>query len=308
MKESRLELNGMTCDSCDRLIRRVAEQSGAAIKEINIKEGYITVLSEDADLEGFRQKIAEKGYTERKEPRSERGNPERILNFMGAVIAGDPEMAVETRLFNHAIGSMAVLILLGAAAYFTFMKDMPKSQEYVPLLLLAIGGSIVTMSSYQHVIHYRKSMSCMNGMMVGMTMGMISGFLVGAVIGATNGMFIGSVAGIAIGVAGGVNLGRCCGVMGAMEGIMAGLMAGVMGAMTSIMMINDNLMAFLYILFGICTFVLGGLSYLMYREAGAAPKPAQMPTFFNFLARCTLLALMIGLIMFFGPRGPISYL
>jgi hypothetical protein len=298
----------MTCDSCDRLIRRLAEQSGATVKEINVKEGYVTVLSEEASLEDFRQKIAEKGYTERKEPLSERGNPARVVKFVRAVVAGEPEMAVETTLFNHALGALAVLILLGAAAYFALIKDMPKSQEYVPVLLLAIGGSIVTVSSYQHVMHYRKSMSCMNGMMVGMTMGMISGFLVGAVIGATNGMFIGSVAGMAVGITGGISLGRCCGVMGAMEGIMAGLMAGIMGAMTSVMLINDNLVVFLYMLFGICTFVLGGLSYLMYREAGAAPKPAQMPEFSIFLAKCTLLALIIGLIMIFGPKGPITFI
>jgi hypothetical protein len=297
----------MTCDSCDRLIRRIAEQGGVAVKEINIREGYVTVLSEEAALEDFRKKIAEKGYTERKEPLSERGNPAKVAKFIGAVIAGDPEVSVETRLFNHALGSLAALVLLGAAFYLTFVKDMPKSQEYAPLLLLAAGASVVTVSSYQHIIHYRKSMSCMNGMMVGMTMGMISGFLVGAVIGATNGMFIGSVAGMAVGIAGGASLGRCCGIMGAMEGIMAGLMAGIMGAMTSVMMINDNLVAFLYILFVICTFVLGGLSYLMYREAGAAPKPVQMPAFSGFLARCTALALMIGLIMVFGPKGPITF-
>jgi hypothetical protein len=162
--------------------------------------------------------------------------------------------------------------------------------------------------SYYHMGSFRRYMSCMHGMMVGMTAGMMIGFMVGAIVGATNGMFIGSVAGVAVGIFFGFTLGRFCGVMGAMEGIMAGLMSGTMGAMTSVMMLNDHMMVFLYILLGICGLTVGALSYMMYREAGPAPDVAYSKGFGRFLMLSIYISAAMLIIMMFGPRGAITFI
>lgn len=154
---------------------------------------------------------------------------------------------------------------------------------------------------------YRKEISCTNGMMVGMTIGMIAGFMCGAIIGATNGMFFGAVVGVIIGMILGCNVGRCCGIMGALEGLMAGLMAGTMGAMLSVMLINDNLIAFMYFLFGCSAIILGGLSYMMYRESGPISNDQLGINFTGFLLASLLLTVVLVAIMFFGPKGSIIY-
>ena len=307
MKEFKLELSGMTCDSCGKLIKKVAEQNEAVVTAIDFEKHSVTVACEPEKLDKFKQELAEKGYPEKGKEGGTRGNPERVKKYILAIVAGEPQVTVETKLMNYTIGSLLTLIILGSITYTTFLKNIRNVAEYIPLLFLAIIGAAVITYSYYHMKCYRKTMSCMNGMMVGMTMGMIPGFMVGALIGATNGMFIGSIVGMGVGMLLGASIGRCCGVMGAMEGIMAGLMAGLMGAMTSIMMLRDNLVFFLYILFGICTFVLTGLSYLMYRESGAAPKIEFKHHFIDFLATTGLFAILMTLMMLYGPRGLLIY-
>lgn len=305
MEEYRLELSGITCESCGKLIRRVAEQNGAVVRDIDFQTHSVSLSCEPEKLGPLKKQLAEKGYPEKGIDTGTRGKPERIFRYITAVISGEKQVAVENRLLNYALGSLIALMILGAAAYAAAPQSI--QPEYVPLLALVISGAVVTVGAYHHMDCYRKSLSCMNGMMVGMTMGMISGFMVGALIGATNGMFIGSVAGMGVGIALGVRLGSCCGIAGAMEGAMAGLMAGIMGAMTSVMMLYDNLVAFLYILFGLCAIILGGLSYMMFREAGSAEPAALGARFSHFFVTSAVLAALLSAIMIFGPKGPLVF-
>jgi hypothetical protein len=238
----------------------------------------------------------------------ERGTPERMLTYISDVLAGRKEVEVETKLLNYALASAVALVLLAAAGHLVVLKgSVPNAMGYAPLVLLAIGTSVMAAFAHFHMSCYRAKMSCTNGMMVGMTIGMCVGFMAGALVGATNGMFVGSLAGMAIGIAMGANLGRHCGVMGAMEGIMAGMMAGTMGAMIAVMMVNDHLLAFLFVLFGICAFVLGGLSYMMYREAGSAEAGELRVSMLKFAGMSAVLAVSLVLLMLWGPKSGIIY-
>ncbi len=298
----------MTCDSCGKLITKVAEQNEAIVTAIDFERHSVAITCEPEKLDKLKQELAEKGYPEKGKEAGTRGNPLRVNKYLSAIIAGEQHVGIETKLMNYALGAAAVLIILTGFGYSFFIsKNISNANAYIPLLFLAIVGSIITLFSYYHMNCYRKNISCANGMMAGMTMGMITGFMVGALIGATNGIFIGSTTGIIVGMALGGNVGRCCGVMGTMEGIMAGLMAGIMGAMTSIMMLRDNLILFLYILFGVCTFVLGGLSYLMYRESGAASKMEFKTTFRDFLTTSAAFSIILALMMLYGPKGLLFY-
>jgi hypothetical protein len=309
MKEHKLELNGMQCEACERIISRVAEKHNITVKEINQKQGYIVFAADEKNTATMKHELAEKGFTERKadEDNLPRGHPRRLKKYIMAVLSGNQSVKVETTLVNYAIGSTATLTAIGVLAYTMFFSNIAVAINYVPIWFLAIMTAIITVFSYFHVNCFRKNMSCTNGMMAGMIIGMITGFLGGAIIGATNGMFIGSVAGIIMGVAIGGNLGRCCGIMGGLEGMMAGLMAGTMGAMISVMLVNDNLVPFLYFLYAICTAILGGLSYMMYREAGSAPPSELKIKFPQFLAMSFILSAILILITLYGPRGPIVY-
>lgn len=301
MKEIALKLDGMSCGSCEKIIAMVAEQNGASVKGIDAGKGEVVLLCEEDDAAVIRQQLAEKGFGERKEDAA-RGDPGRLTKYLLSILAGEPHVKAESMLMNHAAGAAVALVALASLGY---AAGAGGGIAYAPLAFLAILGTVVTLSSYRHIACYRKNMTCTNGMMAGMTVGMISGFLLGALVGATNGMFVGSVAGMATGMALGGNLGRYAGVMGAMEGLMAGLMSGIMGAMTSVMLVNDNLLAFLYLLFGACAAILGGLSYMMHREAGPAAESSA--GFASFLATSMIFSIALVALMVYGPKGPISY-
>ncbi len=314
MTEYKINLSGMTCESCEKLIRGVAERNGAAVTDVSAAKGYVVLNCDEAKLSILKQQFADKGYPE-KIPESNsatngangRGDLSRVGKYLRSIIAAAPEVAVESKLLNYSIGTMALLVLLSALAFRFFLSSVENISSYPPLLFLIIASSVLITASYSHVRHYRNVLSCMHGMMAGMTAGMISGFLIGALIGATNGMFMGSVAGMVAGVALGFQVGRCCGIMGTLEGTMAGVMAGIMGAMTSIMLLIDNLVLFLYILFGICTIILGGLSYMLYRES-VAPDAEFKLTFSQFAAMGIFLSVILALVMLYGPKGAITYI
>lgn len=235
-----------------------------------------------------------------------RGDPKRVIAYLRDVLAGEERVRLESDILKFSLGSLLALALLGIGLFALGLGSEMRSSSYPILLLLGAGTSVMTVASYNHMASYRKGMSCQNGMMVGMTAGMMSGFLSGALLGATNGMFIGSVAGCAIGIAVGIMLGRFSGIMGAMEGIMAGLMSGTMGAMLSVMMINDNLMAFLLLLFGIAIIIFGGLSYMMFREAGEVSGECQRPDLLVFFMSCAAFSMLLSIMMIYGPKGPIT--
>jgi hypothetical protein len=130
--------------------------------------------------------------------------------------------------------------------------------------------------------------------------------MLGAVVGATNGMFVGSVVGMAGGMLAGIWAGKYVGVMGTLEGMMAGLMAGTMGAMLSVMMVVDNLVPFLYILFGVCIVMLLGLNYMIYAEAGPLMQ-ARIPSWTRILVIACVVLIFIYALALFGPKSFVAW-
>jgi len=313
LTEYKIELNGMTCESCEKIIERVAERNDTAVKQIDVKKGFAIFESDENKILMIKQQLSERGITEKGLAATTRGDFSRIKKYFIGVISGEKDFYVETKILNYSFASAIAIIAFFIFAYNFAMPSIFNSIEnftgYVPLIFLAIFSSILIFGSYEHMNTYKKDMSCMNGMMVGMIVGMISGFMVGAIIGATNGMFIGSLAGMTVGIGLGINLGRCCGIMGALEGAMAGLMAGIMGAMTSVMLLLDNLVLFLYVCFTISLAILAGLSYMMFRESGSTAAKSDLKIqFLDFLTKSSILTFLLLVIMLFGPKGPITYL
>ncbi len=312
--EYRFELSGMSCGSCERIIERLAEKNGAKVKAIDGNTGKVVVEIADAaegrqgtNINEFKAQLAERGFFEKGAGAGQRGDFSRVVMYISKVLSGEENVTVESRLLNFALASAALLVVLSIALYALFMQGLEDRLAYVPVLFLSVVASVSTVFSYFHAACYRKLLTCQNGMMVGMAMGMIPGIMVGAILGATNGMFIGSVAGMLFGMGLGYRLGKCCGVMGAMEGIMAGLMAGTMGAMLSVMMLRDNLIAFLLMLFASGAVILVGLSYLLYREQGAAPQEelsVNLPKFFFYVL---LMFIFIMAMVFAGPKSVLVY-
>ncbi|VVC02713.1 Uncharacterised protein [Candidatus Bilamarchaeum dharawalense] len=233
----------------------------------------------------------------------ERGKISNVTKYAHGILTKNPQTQLESKLFDYAIGTLVVIILLASVLYYFVLKQ----PGYVPLLALTVLSSVALVFSKEHMKHY-ESLTCMEGMMIGMTLGMMSGFMAGAIIGATNGMFYGSVFGLAIGIVFGFQMGRSSGVMGAMEGLMAGLMGGPMGAMSSVMMFNDHLMEFLFIIFGVCFVIIGGLSYMMNREAGSVTNEKHRTNFIEFLVTSLVLFLLLFGMSIYGPKGPVIYL
>jgi hypothetical protein len=307
-EEHRLELNGMKCESCERIVRRAAKKAGADVVAIDANAGYATFVCNDTVLDAVRKALAAKGFAEKGSEEGGRGDFGRVKEYFAAMLEGKEEVAVESTLLKYALGSFAALVMAIALIYALVLKNMAGAGSYAQLFLLAIASAVVLSFSYYHLGSYRRSLSCTNGMMAGMTLGMMGGFLVGALVGATNGMFVGSVAGMAAGIALGVGVGKHCGIMGALEGGMAGIMAGTMGAMLSVMMVNDHLMAFLYLLFALCAGVLGGLSYMMHRESAEEARSEHLKAgFAEFAQFAAVLVLGMMMLMLFAPKSGLVF-
>lgn len=301
MNQITLYLNGMTCVSCEKLVKRAGEKVGASIVSVDSKNGCVLADCPQEKVPLLKQALLEKGFSEKGAPPVLRGGLNGFISFVIDVVASKKGAEYESKLLNFALGSGIILFALaGLLLYFNVIPSL-----YMPFVFLAVLGSVALAYSYAHAMAYRENMSCMNGMMTGMTLGMIGGFLSGLLIGATNGMFIGSVAGIVVGVVLGLGSGRLCGVMGAMEGIMGGFMSGMMGAMTSVMLLNDNLMAFLYISFGISLCILAFLSYMFYKEATETVQ-AHRISFSQFLFLGIYLSLFLVAVMLYAPQGPLT--
>ena len=309
MKEYVLGLNGLHCNACEKIIDRGAAQNNASVKDIDERSGFVTITCEESTIGKLKKELELKGFTERRgEVKGPRGDFGRVKDYLFSILSAAPETYVESRLLNYSLASFVLLMLAGIMISFFAAGAIQNFASYVPFFFLSIVFSIIVVFSYNHMLAYKETISCTVGMMVGMTVGMIIGFMSGALIGVTNGMFAGSIVGILLGIGTGVSIGRHCGVMGAMEGIMAGFMAGIMGAMTSVMLISDNLVAFLYIAFVICAIVLFGLSYMMFRETGSAANDALKTGLLKFLATAALFNVFMILIMVFGPKSALAYL
>jgi hypothetical protein len=296
----------MTCGACERVIERVVAQGGARLVSIDATLGEVGIRAAPETIGGIKQELAARGFRER-DADEERGDPGRILAYARSVLAGEEHVHVESSLLNYAIGSAAVLSVAGVLSYGTVLGAFGNPFSAASLLLFVIVTGVVSVFAAMHMETYRKGMTCANGMMAGMTTGMVSGYMVGAILGATNGMFVGAVAGTAAGVWIGLGAGRYSGIMGAMEGVMAGLMSGTMGAMTTFMMINDNLLAFMYILSGLCIVMAGMLSYMMFREAGPAPRHGLRGGFIRFLSGAGAISGAMMLIVLYGPRSALVF-
>src|SRR3989338_4542711 len=301
--EYRLELSGMTCGACEKIIEKIVSRNGAAVNEIDANAGFVRITSEEHVLGRIKKELGDRGFKEKGSEDTARGDPERVFAYIGSIVRMDKSVGAEATLINYAIACAIISGLAVALAYFLFLKDLPNSIGYAPILLLSVFAAVTTTFSYNHAKCYSDGISCTNGMMVGMIIGMIPGFMIGAIAGATNGIFIGSIAGMLAGIVLGVKAGKCCGIMGALEGVMAGLMAGLMGAMLSVMALNDNLIAFLYIIFGISGATLFGMSYLLHREIGGREAAHVKTSIVKFVGTGLLLTILLVVLMFFGPKG-----
>jgi len=297
-----LELDGITCGSCETRIKRIAAQRNAEISTIDTMSGKVTLLCNPEEVDGVKAELAQSGFPE-KNKRTGRGNPKRAFAYIKDILTGKKHVEVEAKILTYFIGSATIILTLGFIANTILPNILQLPITLLPLILLLVLGVLMILSSYYHMRCYRHNLSCNNGMMIGMTVGMVSGFLAGAIIGATNGMFIGSVVGMGFGITHGLILGRYCGVMGAMEGIMAGVMAGTMGAMLSVMMITDNIMPFLYILFGVCSIVIGALSYMMHREVGPTPMQHFNTSFGEFVMNSIIVTSLFLVIIIYAPKA-----
>ncbi len=301
MKQMQLELNGMTCGSCEKIIARTIERNGGTVQSMDSTTGKVVFTLDESALDTVKQGLLSKGFSEKGSAvQACRGDPERVWEYITGTISG--KLVVENKLLNSAL---VAIIIIGALLVIATQLTT-SLVKYYPLLPLFVVTSLVSIFSYVHMKLHGNSVSCMNGMMMGMTIGMISGFMVGALIGATNGMFMGSAIGLAVGVVLGFLIGKKCGIMGAMEGLMAGFMAGPMGAMTSVMLLNDNMVAFLYMAFGVGATILGGLSYMMHREAESIPNGVEPDTMTAIMVSVAMTVVLVA-IAIVGPKSALVY-
>lgn len=200
-----------------------------------------------------------------------------------------------------ALSLLSSLVILGVLYYSSF-KYIPNFMPKYGFFLFFAALSYAIIIPVARQVKTFKQFPCMSGMMIGMTVGMIAGFLAGYYIGATNGLFLGSVFGMAVGIGFGVWLGKCCGVMGFMEGTMAGFMAGPMGAMTSVMLLNDNLKPMTFIVTLVGALIIFSLNYMIYLETKGTEEKRREG---NLIPIGISIALIIitTLLMVYGPRS-----
>lgn len=209
---------------------------------------------------------------------------------------------VEGELVKTFIYSLIASLVTLSILYFFIFKNVDNFiPKYGFYLFFAVLSYALIIPAFRQVRAYNEFL-CMPGMMIGMTIGMVASFLSGFYIASTNGMFVGSLFGMSIGIIFGIWCGKCAGIMGIMEGVMAGFMGGLMGAMTAFMLLNDHLKATAIIVFLICSFIIAGLNYMIYKEMKQSERQfieSQLITIFITVLLITITAL----IMIFGPRS-----
>ena len=203
-------------------------------------------------------------------------------------------------IFYSLLTSFSILGLLYLFE-FRFTPGFMASQGYF-LFFSALSYALIVPTIRQ--VRAYKELACMSGMMIGMTLGMIAGFLPGFFVASTNGMFVGSLFGMGTGIILGAWNGKCCGVMGIMEGLMAGFMGGLMGAMTAFMLLNDNLLPAMIIIFLICAVILFTLNYMVYKEMKHEQRKLEEDHLRTFIITSVLMLLTVW-VMVFGPRSGI---
>lgn len=219
---------------------------------------------------------------------------------------------IERHLLKILLISGVLLTLIQGLGILAFYQESLNTNRLVYLLWLLVPVIVTNGAALWHLTAYRRGVGHMGGMMIGMTIGMIAGFEVGALIGASSGMFWGAIWGMVVGIIVGGYAGSCCGLMGIMEGWMAGLMAGTMGAMLSVMLLNEHLIAFLVILVIVGTFILAGLSGVVYGEHKAFIEKdealRQVYAGFRlapFLSLCFGVMLILSWAIIWGPKSVI---
>lgn len=199
------------------------------------------------------------------------------------------------------------MLILFAIGYFGIFSQFPDFMAKFGWLMIDLMIAIVMVSTSAWYWKAYQTVSCSTGMMVGMIQGMLTGFLIALIIGVSNGMFIGAVIGIIAGVALGAWVGKCCGVMGILEGEMAGFMAGPMGAMTSIMMLNDQYMLFIPIAIGFSAVFLANTALTGHQENlerdCCVAKRSIKEEYLLFLGLNFVAFLILAGIMLYGPKS-----
>ncbi|MEW5955942.1 MAG: cation transporter [Candidatus Micrarchaeota archaeon] len=313
--------SGVECSSCRTVIERaVSSFAGARLAALDQSSGAITVDCSPEQLDHIKAAVAAKGYSLKLAPEAcaapllqpmasgeEKSAFHRVKKMAKGVLGSSPAYKIESALLQHSLLSFFLLLAFEALAFHAFFSPGESLANWLPFIVLIVFSTVLSVAAVWHVRTYRAHFSCMTGMMVGMTVGMIPGFLVGAIVGATNGMFVGSLAGMAAGMLAGAWCGSCASVMGVMEGLMAGLMSGAMGAMLSVMMLSDNLLPFLFVLAVVFAVIGGGLSYLVYKEAGGKLRDAAPASFLSFFAVCFMLAFGVTLLVLYGPAAAIVW-
>ncbi|MFA6908887.1 MAG: heavy-metal-associated domain-containing protein [Patescibacteria group bacterium] len=272
MRTQDIYMSGMHCDACEKTITRVLDRIGVRVVSIRHTDPRVRIEYTDDRLvfTDIVKAINDVGY----DATETMPAVTKSLSFIGHVrnikrsLLSDREAYVtEKRILWSTLATLGVVAALEYLMYFIFFWNTENFWiqhgqyiAYLTVAVVALGGAI------KHQRAYRGAVSCMSGMMIGMTIGMMAGLLIGIVIGATNGMFVGSVFTMAVAMGVGAWVGACCGVMGAMEGLMAGLMGGTMGPMLAVMLISDRIGYFFPIFFIACLIILGGLSYMVYKE------------------------------------------
>lgn len=296
-----LQVNGLTCGSCEKIIRRtIGKFENASVESFDFDRGKVSVTASETDIGKIVSTLKEKGYhtflTKDIEELEGETELDRLRYVLTQLTGNHPKFSLERKMIQTAFFSL--LGTLAIALIFPVLFPTAK-----PLLGLFILGSIMialTIFSVQHIQSFGRQ-SCNTGMMTGMGIGMMSGFMAGALVGASSGMFWGSIIGMMTGMFLGVKIGRSCGNMGVLEGLMAGLMAGTMGAMLSVMLVFDHQFEFLIILWITCAAILMGLSYMMIKELGVQPKNPVLNAEKTILM-AVILSVLLNVFMWAGPK------
>lgn len=111
------------------------------------------------------------------------------------------------------------------------------------------------------IIHHRKKIPAMTGMVIAMSLGMMVGLTAGVILGIlfSGNLFYATVLGIMVGIIIGFLSGLPVGIMAVLDGAISGMMGGMMGAMLGVMIApeyQDSLVRIMFLLFIALTLIL----------------------------------------------------
>ncbi|MEM3372687.1 MAG: hypothetical protein QXF76_00520 [Candidatus Anstonellales archaeon] len=292
-----LKLNSIKCSACSAVISKLAQKYNAKILEIDDVNGRVKIsANSDYDFHILKRELENKLYAEIS-----------IRDFIiNSFLKKD---GFEDEYYKLIEFLITILLMSIISSLFMIFNLIPATQQNFIIFILLIYSVSFSNTVSNYLDKFHQKIDCNKAMMCGMTLSMTIGMIFGGLIAISNGLFYGSIIGTTLGLIYGIKH-SCRYAMAHIESVIGAFMGGTMGAMLTIMLLYDNLFAFLIFMAIIHFLALTLLSYLLKKDLFLSSENLNSDSAkinFKYILHSLIFFLIIILSILILPKGPQTF-